>query len=101
MSRPVKRPMKSATPQVLTLVESLDLAAAGPLRDEILGLRGGPLTLNASSVMRVGGLCLQVLLAARTAWKSDDKAFSVADASPEFRNTLERVGAGDLIEGTS
>jgi len=93
--------MKSAKPQLLTLGESLDLAAAAPLRAEILGLRGGPLTLNASGVLRVGGLCLQVLLAARTAWKLDDKAFSVADASPEFRNCLERVGAGNLIEGTS
>jgi chemotaxis protein CheX len=97
----MKREAKSAKPQVLSLGESLDLAAAAPLQAEILGLRGGPLTLDASSVLRVGGLCLQVLLAARTAWRSDDRAFSVADASPEFRSCLERVGAGDLIEGTS
>jgi len=97
----MKRPVKSAKSNVVNLGESLDLAAAGPLRTELLGLRGAPLTLNASGVMRVGGLCLQLLLAARTAWRSDDKAFSVADASPEFRNCLERVGAGDLIEGTS
>ena len=94
----MKRPSKSAKPHVLSLAETLDLAAAAPLQTEILGLRGAPLTVDASGVRRVGGLCLQVLLAARTAWRSDDQAFGIADASPEFRNSLERVGAGDLIE---
>jgi chemotaxis protein CheX len=96
-----KPPGKAAKVQTLILAESLDLPTATALRAEILGLRGAPVTLDASSVQRIGGLCLQVLLAARAAWRADDKAFSITGASPEVRNTLERVGAGDLVEGTA
>jgi chemotaxis protein CheX len=85
----------------LQLAECLDLAAAAPLRDEILEQRGSALVLDGSRVQRLGGLCLQVLLAARATWAADEKPFRVADATPEFRNCLERVGAESLIEGTS
>ena len=97
----MKRPSKAAKANTLILAETLDLAAVAPLRDEFIGARGAALTVDASRVQRIGGLCLQVLLAARAAWRADDKAFGVADASPEFKNSLERAGAGDLLEGTA
>ena len=94
-----KRPSKADKANTLILAENLDLAAVAPLRDEMLGARGAALTVDASGVQRIGGLCLQVLLAARAAWRLDDKPFSITGASPEVHNTLERAGAGDLLEG--
>jgi len=55
----------------------LDIRAAAPLKAEILGLRGQPLTLDASAVERLGGLCLQVLLSARSTWAADGQALTV------------------------
>jgi len=71
-------------PSVLELPEVLDLKAAASLHAQIMGLRGAPLTIDASKVQRLGGLCLQVLLAAETAWKTDDQTLSLAQPSPEF-----------------
>jgi chemotaxis protein CheX len=62
-------------PVVLPAV--LDIRAAAPLQAEILGLRGQPLTLDASAVERLGGLCLQVLLSARATWASDGQPLTV------------------------
>jgi chemotaxis protein CheX len=97
----MKRPSKAAKANTLILAESLDLAAVAPLRDEFLGARGAALTVDASHVQRIGGLCLQVLLAARAAWRTDGQDFSVTGPTPELRNSLERAGAGDLVEGTA
>ena len=93
--------MEQLESRTMQLAENLDLAAAAPLKAELLGLRGAPLALDASRVQRIGGLCLQVLLAAQATWVADDQPFSVADASPDFQTCLERMGAGDLIEGIS
>lgn len=55
----------------------LDIRAAGPLQAEILASRGQPLALDASAVERLGGLCLQVLLSARSTWAADGQALTV------------------------
>jgi chemotaxis protein CheX len=91
--------MPKTRSDTLQLADCLDLAAAAPLKAEIVARRGAPLVVDGSRVQRVGGLCLQVLLAARSTWRSDEQAFTVTGASPDFRNCLERAGAGDLIEG--
>jgi chemotaxis protein CheX len=91
--------MPKTRSDTLQLAECLDLAAAAPLRAEILARRGSPLVIDGSRVQRAGGLCLQVLLAARSTWRSDEQSFSLTGASPDFRNCLERSGAGDMIEG--
>jgi len=68
----------------LELSEVLDLKAAGPLNEQLLALQGQALILDASKVQRIGGLCLQVLIAAQAAWRADNNDFSVAQPSPEF-----------------
>ena len=68
----------------LELSEVLDLKAAAPLHDQLVALRGQPLVLDAGKVQRLGGLCLQVLLAAQAAWQADDQALSLAQPTPEF-----------------
>jgi chemotaxis protein CheX len=71
-------------PATIALPEVLDLKAAAPLHAQLSGLRGQPVVLDASRVQRLGGLCLQVLLAAEAAWSSDDQDFSLAQPTPEF-----------------
>lgn len=80
----------------LTLGDSLDVTAAGPLHKELLGRRGRPVSLDASQVRRVGGQCLQVLLSAQSTWAADGAAFEIVDPSPEFADGLALMGAAHL-----
>jgi chemotaxis protein CheX len=77
----------------LALPETLDLKAAGPLKTAILSLRGDALEVQADQVRRLGGLCLQVLLAARKAWAEDGKPFSITGPSEAFVETTRLFGA--------
>lgn len=73
----------------LMLAPILDLNAAAPLRADLLARQGQPIVLDASQVQRLGGLSLQVLLAARAAWSVDGHDFTLSNPSPAF---LEAVG---------
>ena len=59
----------------VTLGAALDMTAAGPLTKELLAVRGKPVALDASNVIRVGGQCLQVLLSAQATWAADGQPF--------------------------
>lgn len=82
--------------QAVALAPVLDVTAAGPLREQLLALRGGPVELDASAVERLGGLCLQVLMAARRTWAADGQALSLTAASPAFASQLAAFGAPEL-----
>jgi chemotaxis protein CheX len=82
--------------QCTRLCETLDLSAAGPLAAQLLGLRGVAVTLDASRVERLGGLCLQVLLSAQAAWAADGVALSVISRSQAFDNAMALFGAHGL-----
>ena len=84
----------------LALPETLDLKAAGPLKQAFLNNRGGPIEIHADQVRRLGGLCLQVLLAARKAWADDGKAFSIAAPSEAFLETIRLFGAEGALFST-
>jgi chemotaxis protein CheX len=71
----------------------LDLRAAAPLRDVLLERRGGPIALDASRVEQLGGLCLQVLLAARQSWANDGASFAIVDRSAPFDAAIAAFGA--------
>ncbi|WP_218278580.1 STAS domain-containing protein [Caulobacter sp. HMWF009] len=77
----------------LLLPETLDLKAAGPLKASFLSRRGEPVDVDAGQVRRLGGLCLQILLAARKAWAEDGKAFSINGPSEAFLETTRLFGA--------
>jgi chemotaxis protein CheX len=79
------------------LVPVLDLRAAAPLAAELLGRRGKPVVVDASGVERLGGQCLQVLLAGRATWRADGHAFQIADPSAAFSDALVALGAADLV----
>ena len=82
--------------EILDLPAVLDIRAAKPLADQFLSLRGRDVTVNAASVQRVGGQCLQVLLAARATWAADGGRFRVTAASPAFTEGLALLGAAAL-----
>jgi chemotaxis protein CheX len=77
----------------LTLAPVLDLRAAGALRAELLERRGQPMNVDASGVERMGGLCLQVLLSARSVWADDGHAFTISGPSESFREAMRLLGA--------
>ena len=70
----------------------LDLAAAAPLTERLLAARGTDLTIDASEVLRIGGLCLQTLVAAAKTWSADRASFEIAQPSAEFLEALQRFG---------
>lgn len=74
----------------------LDLRAAASLKSELLARRGGPLTLDASGVERLGGLSLQVLLSALKTWAADGCALTIAPASEAFADQCRAFGAVSL-----
>ena len=81
----------------VVLADSLDMTAAAPLKAQLLAARGTPLSLDAASVRRLGGQCLQVLLVARTAWQTDGVEWRIAQASEEFADTARLMGCADLV----
>ena len=76
----------------------LDLKAADALLRDFRAARGQAVTVDASQVQRLGGLCLQVLLSAQGAWEADGKALDFADCSAAFRENLKLLGADELID---
>lgn len=85
-----------AMPAAVSLPSILDLQAAEPLRAELLALRGRPLSLDASQVSRLGGLCLQVLMSARKIWVEDGVCLTVDQPSSGFTEQLAAFGSPDL-----
>lgn len=85
-----------ATPAVVSLPPVLDLQAAEPLRAELMSLRGRPLSLDASQVTRLGGLCLQVLMSARKIWVEDGVSLMVDQPSSGFSEQLAAFGDPEL-----
>jgi chemotaxis protein CheX len=78
------------------LAPVLDLQAAEPLRAELMALRGRPLTIDASQVSRLGGLCLQVLMSARKMWAQDGLSLTVDQPSSAFSEQLMGFGEPEL-----
>lgn len=75
------------------LPASLDMQAASALLEKFLSARGADLRIGAADVQRIGGQCLQVLLAAQAAWVADGNALTFDNASAEFTAGLETLGA--------
>ena len=74
----------------------LDLKVASSLREQFVGRRGSALRVDASRVERLGGLCLQILIAARTAWADDRQDFMLEDSSSELTAVLGTFGLTPL-----
>ncbi|MES1199513.1 MAG: STAS domain-containing protein [Pseudomonadota bacterium] len=76
----------------------LDLNAAQPLQQALLAARGRPLALDAAQVERMGGLCLQVLVAAESTWIADAQPFVIENRSAAFEEALRVFGLQDFAK---
>lgn len=77
------------------LPSRLDLAAASPLAHTLRGCLsadGGALNLDASAVTQLGGLCLQVLLAAAAECASQSRRFRIEPRSAAFEQAVAQFG---------
>lgn len=83
----------------LTLPAVLDLKAAASLKADIQAHAGSPLDLDVSKVERIGGLCLQVLLAAAEAWKAAGHPFRLVHPTDAARTDARLMGAQHLLPG--
>ncbi len=90
-------PMKNFETITLKLRPILDLVAATPLKTEFVAARGHAVSIDASEVDRVGGLCLQVLLSARSTWAQDGLPFAFRETSAAFEAGLGTLGASFLL----
>ncbi|WAJ29840.1 STAS domain-containing protein [Antarcticirhabdus aurantiaca] len=78
--------------EMVGLPAVLDLTAASELRETLIGHRGAPIVLDGSSVERLGGQCLQILLSARATWAADNRAFALATPSEALLRDLSILG---------
>ena len=83
----------------ITLPPILDLKAASVLKDEIESHAGAALEIDVSQVERVGGQCLQVLLAAAEAWRAAGLSFELVRPAEAACSDLRLLGATDLLPG--
>lgn len=83
----------------LALPTTMDIHQAEPLRNGLLALRGQSVTLDASAVDRLGGLCLQVLLSAQRTWVGDGQVLSFGAVSEAFETQWNAFGAPAIEQG--
>ena len=83
--------------KTITLETTLDIGAAKRLLEEIREARGSHLDIDAARVERIGGLCLQVLLAAKAAWRADHAEFRILNPSEMFLDGVTLMAASELL----
>lgn len=66
---------------VLTLQERLDFSAVTPLKTALIEHIGYDLEIDASQVVHMGTLCLQVLIAAARDWGGNGHKFQITAPS--------------------
>jgi chemotaxis protein CheX len=76
----------------ILLAEVLDLKAATALATDLLAARGGDVSLDGSSVQRLGGQCLQVILSAKATWDKEGASLQIINASHDLVEGLELLG---------
>ncbi|MDE8346942.1 MAG: STAS domain-containing protein [Acidocella sp.] len=76
----------------LRLPKVLDLVAAASLLESFIDRRGSPLVIDGGDVERVGAQCLQILLAARAAWATDNQVLALENCSDDLRAGLVALG---------
>ncbi|KQW82654.1 STAS domain-containing protein [Brevundimonas sp. Root1279] len=77
----------------------LDIQQAGPLREQLLGLRGQAVIVDGSAVERLGALCLQVLISAQQTWARDGLSLVIDRASEAFADQWNAFGAPAVASG--
>ena len=76
----------------LRLPARLDTAAAPGLRASLADHAGQPISLEASQVELLGGLCLETILIAKNRWEKEDIPFAMEKPSDAIRADLRTFG---------
>ncbi len=82
----------------LLLEATLNAAAARPLAEGLLALRGRGLLVDASEVRHLGAQCLQVLESARLTWLADRSSFAIVASSDAFLDGVGLMGLADVLQ---
>jgi chemotaxis protein CheX len=77
----------------VTLPSVFGIANVSSVHAQLLSERGKPMVIDGSAVERMGGLGLQLLLAAAQTWQADKVSFSIVEASDALRAAVECSGA--------
>ncbi|MEI4471157.1 STAS domain-containing protein [Frigidibacter sp. MR17.24] len=77
---------------VFALPARLDFNAAVPLAHALRDHAGDDLALDVTAVSHLGGLCLQVLLAAAQSWRGAGHSLSLTGCSPAVDEALTLFG---------
>lgn len=79
---------------ILHLGPCMDLRAAAPLRDALMGLAPdiAPVRINADAVMQITTPCIQVLLAAQRSLEAGSRQFVLDCASDSFVKAFADLG---------
>ncbi|ENN84047.1 hypothetical protein RHSP_71497 [Rhizobium freirei PRF 81] len=78
--------------KTISLAAVLDLNEASTLRGKLMGMRGSNVVIDASSVERIGALCMQVIMAAAKTWDEDKLSFTFSKVSDAFQKTMQMIG---------
>ena len=79
----------------LPLPPTLSGTAPGELQTALLALRGQPVEIDASAVVRPSTLGLQVLMSAAASWRADGIAFSLSDVPEPLVQAMETLGLSE------
>lgn len=83
---------KASAAKTLSLDNVLDLNAASTLHSRLMELRGSDLVIDASSVERVGALCIQVLMSASRTWEEEERSLTFSQMSDALTKTMQLSG---------
>lgn len=83
---------KSGAAKKLSLEKVLDLNEASALHGKLMALRGGDVSVDASSVERAGALCVQVLMSAAKSWEEEKHSFTFSKMSDALARTMQLIG---------
>ena len=79
-------------PKTLHFPADLDGVAAASLFEVLSSLAGSDVVIDGSRVEDIGGLSLQILLAAVSTWKIDGAVLQFTNLSLDFVSGLELLG---------
>jgi len=82
------------------LPPEMDLLAAEALRASLIELlnKSGDLSIDGGEVVRMSTPCVEVLLAAATAFSDSGRGFEVRQPSPSLCDAFDTLGLADRIE---
>jgi chemotaxis protein CheX len=78
--------------EAIHLPKALDLRAAAPLLATLEGLRGKPVSIDASAVEQVGAQCIQILVSAQQTWMRDGALLTLVNPSVGLVEGLRLMG---------